>query len=69
MWYVHEVIGGQSELRARFPTKAEADDYARQLQAEQPKGVFAVVPSEETAMRLMEEQEERKQKRRQQGRQ
>lgn len=63
MWYVHEVIGGESDIRARFPTKAEADAYARQLQSEQPKAMFAVVPSTETAMRLMEEQEERKRRR------
>ncbi len=60
MWYVHEVIGGRSEIRARFPTKPEADAYARQLQAEQPKSIFAVVPSEEEAFRLMDEQEQRR---------
>jgi len=62
MWYVHEVIAGESEIRARFPTKAEADAYARELQGEQPKGIFTVVPSTETAMRLMEEPEQQKQR-------
>lgn len=60
MWYVHEIVGGKSEIRARFPTKAEADAWALQLQAEQPRGVFAVVPSEETAFRLMDEQRRRR---------
>ena len=64
MWYVHEIIGGESEIRARFATKAKADTYARHLQAEQPKAVFSVVPSHETAFRMMDEQQRRKRPRR-----
>lgn len=64
MWYIYKVIGQPEDMIGRFPTREEAEEYARQVRAKRPRSHIVVSPDQEEAYRSQAEKRQEKRGRR-----